>query len=358
MSTYERLSELSVVIDSHTYEPLEWAVNPDFTRLTTVVRLQGSGYEGVGEDVTYEALDHIALQDSHKALDLAGTYTLDGFCKLLDELDLFATSPPVREVSRYYRRWAFESAALDLALSQAGLSLAQALGIEPSPMRFVVSLRLGEPPSIERLRGWLALYPDTRFKLDATSSWDDELIAQLAATEAVDSIDLKGFYTGTPVEQAADPELYARVVRGLGSVWIEDPALTAQTLAALAGHHHYITWDAPIHSVRNITELAFKPRMINIKPSRFGSLAELFAAYDHCANQGIGAYGGGQFELGPGRGQNQYLASLFHPDGPNDLAPTAYNSAEPVEGLEQSPLSPQPAAAGFRFGQWARATHP
>ena len=27
------------------------------------------------------------------------------------------------------------------------------------------------------------------------------------------------------------------------------------------------------------------------------------------------------FELGPGRGQLQYLASLFHPDGPNDLAP-------------------------------------
>ena len=42
-----------------------------------------------------------------------------------------------------------ESAALDLALRQAGRSLAEALGREPRPVTFVVSLRLGEPPSID-----------------------------------------------------------------------------------------------------------------------------------------------------------------------------------------------------------------
>ena len=36
-------------------------------------------------------------------------------------------------------------------------------------------------------------------------------------------------------------------------------------------------------------------------------------------------YGGGQFELGPGRGQIQLLASIFHPDTPNDVAPGGYN---------------------------------
>ena len=65
--------------------------------------------------------------------------------------------------------------------------------------------------------------------------------------------------------------------------------------------------------------------MVNIKPSRLGGLRSLLDAYDYCAAQGIGAYGGGQFELGVGRGQIQYLASLFHADAPNDVAPTGFN---------------------------------
>ena len=47
-----------------------------------------------------------------------------------------------RDVSRDYRRWAFESAALDLALRQAGTNLAAALGREPRPLNFVNSMRL------------------------------------------------------------------------------------------------------------------------------------------------------------------------------------------------------------------------
>ena len=55
-------------------------------------------------------------------------------------------------------------------------------------------------------------------------------------------------------------------------------------------------------------------------------------------------------ELGPGRGQAQYLASLFHPDTPNDLAPVGYNESEPQPGLPSSPLAPSPAKTGFRWG--------
>ena len=61
-------------------------------------------------------------------------------------------------------------------------------------------------------------------------------------------------------------------------------------------------------------------------------------------------YGGGQFELGPGRGQNQYLASLWHPDGPNDVAPSGYNLPEPPAGLPDSPLAVAAAPIGFRWG--------
>ena len=89
--------------------------------------------------------------------------------------------------------------------------------------------------------------------------------------------------------------------------------------------------------------------MVNIKPSRLGGLQELFAAYDYCEEHGIGAYGGGQFELGAGRGQIQYLASLFHPDTPNDVAPSLYNLPEPPAGLPVSPLEPMIEPIGFRW---------
>jgi len=88
--------------------------------------------------------------------------------------------------------------------------------------------------------------------------------------------------------------------------------------------------------------------MVNVKPSRLGPLRELTAAYDYCAARGIEMYGGGQFELGPGRGQIQLLASLFHPDAPNDVAPSGFNAPEPAPDLPASPLDPRPGATGFR----------
>ena len=59
--------------------------------------------------------------------------------------------PPDRDVYLDYRRWAFESAALDLALRQNGLTLGEAVGRELRPLTYVVSMRLGEPPSLEVL---------------------------------------------------------------------------------------------------------------------------------------------------------------------------------------------------------------
>jgi hypothetical protein len=215
---------------------------------------------------------------------------------------------------------------------------------------FVVSLRLGSPPTIEPVRRRLDLYPTLRFKLDPTSEWSDELIAALVETGAVDSVDFKGFYKGTVVDQPADPDLYRRVVEAFPQAWIEDPALTDETRVVLAGHEDRITWDAPIHSIADIEALPFPPRMVNVKPSRFGSLSALCDCYDYLAERDIGGYGGGQFELGPGRGHIQYLASLFHPDTPNDVAPVGYNEPEPGAGLPASPLAPHASAAGFRWG--------
>jgi hypothetical protein len=349
MARYDRVANLPLEVESYELEGLEYRRAEEFTRKTTVIRLRGGGHEGIGEDVTYSPQDQDALQGEGATLPLAGSHTIDSFSKLLERLSLFPSGPGL-EAFRNYRRWAYESAALDLALRQGGLSLAKAVGRTPRPVNFVVSLRLPEPPSTEPVLRWLQHYPKLRFKLDPTSTWDDTVVTELQGTNAVDTLDLKGQYKNTPVDQSGDATLYARVAIAFPRAWLEDPDLNDETAPVLEPHRERITWDAPIHSVADITGLPFPPKTVNIKPSRFGSIQELFDTYDYCAKNKIAMYGGGQFELGPGRGQIQYLASLFHPSTPNDVAPAVYNTSSPGPGLPESPLKPAASQTGFRWG--------
>jgi hypothetical protein len=345
VSLYATVRDLPLQIDRYSFEGLELQARSDFVRKTTIVRLEGRGEEGIGEDVTYHGEEHDRLQARGSALPLAGSWTLHSFSEHVGELALFEGEPAMHAYLDY-RRWAFESAALDLALRQAGLSLGDAIGRKPRPVSFVVSMGLGSPPSTERVHAWLDLYSWLRFKLDANPEWTPELVAELAATGAIDSIDLKGQYRGTVVDTPADPVIYRRVAEGFPDAWLEDPALTDETKPILEPHRGRVTWDAIIHSVEDIEALPWPPRTVNVKPSRFGSVERLFAAYDYCEAHVIGAYGGGQWELGPGRGQIQLLAALFHPDTPNDVAPREFN-LQPQPGLPESPLRVEPRETGF-----------
>ncbi len=349
MPLFDQIAELPLQIDRYELEGLTKDVSSEFTRDTTVVHLSGAGHEGVGEDVTYHGLDHIAFQDEEKSLPISGSFTIRHFADLLDDMDLFPIEP-VWEPSRHFRRWAFESAALDLALRQAGLPLHKAIGVDPAPVEFVISRRLGDPPSIDQIDKLLKNHPQTKFKLDPTDSWNENLIEKLVSTDSVVTVDFKGTYKGTIVDQDANPQLYKAVIDAFPHVWIEDPELNKETELILEEHHERITWDGPIHSVSDIVDLPFAPKTLNIKPSRFGSLEKLFAAYEYCQDNTIEMYGGGQFELGPGREQIQYLASLFHPSSPNDVAPAGYNDQKPASNLPASPLEPTPSSTGFRWG--------
>jgi len=119
MSTWELVAGLPVTIEGYGLDGMETKVSSDFDRKSTVITIHGSGQIGVGEDVTYDAVDHDVQQRTGPVHKLAGSWTLGDFCDHIDGLDLFAEEP-VRPVSRLYRRWAFHSAALDLALRQAG----------------------------------------------------------------------------------------------------------------------------------------------------------------------------------------------------------------------------------------------
>lgn len=341
MSLYDRVRELPLRVEGYDLDQPRVTTSTGFTRTTTVIRLRGRDDTGVGEDVTYDGAAHEAVAAAGPVLPLAGDWTLDSFSGHLDELELF---PGGASQHAYldYRRWAYESAALDLALRQAGLSLARAVGRELRPLTFVVSTRQG-------IDEWRSLYPTLRFKLDAEEDWSDEVVAGLSALGVVDTIDLKGHYRGTVVDLEPDPALYRRVAEGFPDAYLEDPWVDEATGAALTPHRDRITWDAPIHSVADVEALPFPPRALNSKPSRFGTVRRLFDFYDHCEARGIALYGGGQFELGPGRGQIQLLAALFHPDGPNDTAPAIFNTGGPRPGLPRSALALDVEPTGFRL---------
>ena len=334
-SLWQSIADLDVRIDDWAVQRRELSVSPEFTRVTTTVVLHCGDHQGMGEDVTYTAPDHDGFPTE---LMLAGTWSLHDLSRRLDELELWSNEPQM-EASHDYRRWAFESAALDLALHQAGRSFAEALGREPAPVRFVASTRADIEPYRE-------LNPALEFKLDVEATWDDDLLARLAATDRVRVVDFKAYYRGTSVDLAPDPALYRRVKDALPDAVLEDAALDDACREALAGAEDRLSFDAPIHSWSDVKSLPLEPKWLNIKPSRFGTLRGLLDCIEECEARGIRMYGGGQFELGPGRRQIQKLASVFYPDGPNDVAPSEYNDGPARPGLATSPL---PAFEGPGF---------
>jgi hypothetical protein len=334
MSGWARLRELELVVDSFRTERRSVEVSTEFTRVTTTVVLAGRGEEGRGEDVTYNAEDH----EWFPTVEPPGTKTLSGFSRLLDDLVLFEDDPKMA-ASADYRRWALESAALDLALRQNRMSLGAALGREHRPVRFVVSTR-GDAFA------WLEAAPELELKLDPDNEWERPFMERLAATGRVRVLDLKAYYRGTVVEVEPNPTLYRSVVELFPDVVLEDAWLEGESGEIVRPQAARLSFDAPIHSADDVRSLAVEPGWMNIKPSRFGTVARLLECIEYCDANGIRMYGGGQFELGVGRLQIQALASLFYPDGPNDVAPGDYNTGAPRPGLQQSPL-PAPTGPGF-----------
>src|SRR6059036_354196 len=347
-SLWLRLAELPLVIEACEYDRLYAVLANDFERFTTHVRLIGEGTDGLGEDVSIFREDGTALHETRPALGLEGEWTLAGFCDHLATLELWP-EPPEWEAALRFRNWAFESAALDLALRQAGRSLHDVLGLAPQPVRFVNSLGLGKEPSIEPVHRRLARSPGVRFKLDAEATWTPALVEEIAATGAVDTIDFKGHY-GFEVE---DPEalvaLYDGVLDAFPDAYLEDPHDLPEIAERLGDQLDRVSYDAPIRGAEDIGATPLAARVVNVKPSRIGSLRRLFEVYALCARERRPMYGGGMGELGVGRGQIELLAALFHADAPNDVAPSAYNEDDPPGGLPASPLPPRPEATGFRW---------
>jgi L-alanine-DL-glutamate epimerase-like enolase superfamily enzyme len=343
---WSAVKDLPIAIESSSFEALvpsgPTTGLEDFS--TTQLRLQGRGEEGVGEQVGMgEAQESLRASD----FPLSGEWaTLAGFLAHVDAIDMWP-EPPEYELQRNWRRWTFESAALDLALRQSATSLPRVLGRTPQPVTFVNSFGLGDPPDIDKLVNRRALHPTVGFKLDLAPSWTQEIMDRVAAVEGLATIDFKGQY-GLKVEnEAALLAMYERTLATFTEVVFEDPHDYPAVLELFVPFADRVSYDAPITSVESIGAVPIEVRIVNIKPCRVGRLQELSRLYAHCESAGIQMYNGGMGELGVGRGQAQLLASLFHPGAPNDIAPSGYNLEDPPPGLPPSPLDPAPDR-GFR----------
>jgi hypothetical protein len=325
VALYQRIADLPLEIDGYGLERLELP-SKEWTRITTTIVMRGRGLEGRGEDVTYQPEEHDVLAAA-EPVDLTGVTT---FAEAADALGVFGVG---------YRRWAFESAALDLALKQAGTTFGDALGLPYRPIRFCMSTR-------QDARPWSRANPGLEFKLDPEPSWQDDYLAELAAGGQVRVLDLKAHYPIDVVGVSPDERLYVACRdRFDDDTTIEDAWIEDGWLDLFRGHEHRLAFDAIIHSIDDIQALPFQPRRMNIKPSRFGPIENLLATIEYCKAHQIALYGGGQTELGIGRDHIQALASLFYATSANDVAPREYNTGVARSGLPQSPLpAPSPAS--------------
>jgi hypothetical protein len=337
---WDRIATLPLTIDGYALERLDAA---GYDRTTIQFRLSGAGEEGVGEDVGLFDERGEALLAAGPYLELSGDWTLASFCARLATVDQWQPAPPEWEMARSWRNWAFESAALDLALRQNGMSLPAALGLQARPVRFVNSLGLGDPPSAALIVDRFAQHPTVGFKLDAAPSWDAAIVADLAGLGCVATVDFKGRYGLEIEDEAALIAMYGVVLAAFPEALFEDPHELPEVDALLEPVRDRLALDAPIHRAADISTPT-----INVKPSRIGGLQPLFEIYEWCAAHDVAMYGGGMGEIGVGRGQIELLAALFHPDAPNDVAPSAFNAPDIQDGLPSSPLVFADLEPGFR----------
>ncbi|MEO6866816.1 MAG: hypothetical protein ABI200_02225 [Gaiellales bacterium] len=330
-------------------------------RCSTLVELHGAGHVGRGEDITYAApTQELLPRVLERRTDLIGSWTIGSLAAHLDETGITIPGAELMDDKPGYHRWPIESAALDLALRQAGLDLAGLIDVPWEPLTVSLSMGLGEQPSVDIVRRWLDRDPSITFKIDTSMAWHPELVTELGSFgDAVATIDFKAMYRGDWIDNDYPPSLYAVVGHELPRALLEDARLDADSHDALDEHAlGRLTWDYPITAPEDVPGLPgstarfsdLLPYAINIKPSRFGSLERLLGTIALCDEHGIPCYSGGQFELGWGRTQVQAITSLCFPDAPNDCAPTMFHGASPED--ENLPLGPVVVPAGGTGFGW------
>jgi hypothetical protein len=296
-----RVEALTVRVDEASVHigPVALPSYPGGLRPHSTVTLAGAGERGCGEHVGWSDEVHAAFASRPIP---SGTSTIGEWSARL------RARPP-------YERAALEAAAIDLALRQHRTSLFELAGVAPAPVRYVVSFARAADPVAEARH---VAAGELEVKVDADPGWDEFTWRRLASLLQVAVVDFK------MVGRIADHE---RAHAHVPDAWIEDPKpgrgpWSPSLLARLSA-------DADVTSVAALDALIPRPAAVNVKPARMGGVLESISCLVRCRAEGIATYVGGMFEVGVGRAQLLTLASIFCPDGPNDIAPLLVTGSRP-----------------------------
>ena len=357
VSTWDQLASLPVEIERYDLEGRELVFGEEFVRYTTLITLHGGGEEGVGEDVVYDGSDHFACRGRRPTLPLAGSWTLGSFSDRLGELDLFPDGRPRASARAATAAGPSSRRRSTWRCARPAARCAEQLGREPQPAQLrrldAPRRRTGERRARD-LRAHAATcsssIPSTRFKLDPTNTWTDELIEELAATGAVDSLDLKGQYKGTPVDVDTDPELYAQARRGVPRRLARGPGPQRRDAADARaaprprhlgradpfGRRHPRARMAAAHGQHQAVAL----RLARRARPRLRLLRASAASAPTAAARPSSASGATTSSTWP-------RSSI--PTRPTTSRRGGFNQPEVPDGLPESPIELAPAPTGFRF---------
>ena len=273
---------------------------PDYAgaaRPSSVVWLSGGGAIGRGENVAFTDEEQARFAARPSSLLNSGLRRDGIWAGRVDAL--------VGPTTQAYERAALEAALIDLALRQAGITLAALAGVSARSLRVVLSFA-ARPDAAAYVRRLRAAGRTEDLKIDVEPTWDAAARAALAGEPGVAVLDFKG-----RGDTALAEALAAQFPRAL----FEDPPVGTT--------HPRVARDAPLTTADAVAEALARGEAVNLKAPRMAGPLEVLRALEHVRAAGADAlaYLGGMFEVDVGRAQARQLAALFCAEGPNDLAP-------------------------------------
>ena len=145
MDRWTALADLPLVVEDLGYGRLDPGPGFGEAHSSRLVRLTGAGHEGLGEDITRSS-SRRARPGAHRRVDARLVLRAPGHGRAVA-----GGEPEFGDMVRRFRNWSYESAALDLALTQAGQPLHEVLGREPRPVWYVNSFGMGDPDVVPKV---------------------------------------------------------------------------------------------------------------------------------------------------------------------------------------------------------------
>ena len=351
MTTWERLADLPLVVDGYTLSEQARRISPEFERVTHTIALRGDGEAGLGEDVTYDADEQRAHAADGPVLAARPARSRStSFSRAARRVrPLRRPRALARRLPRLPPLGVRVGGARPRAAPGRPLARRRARArAAPRPLRRLAAAR--HPARRRRDRPPPRALPRPRVQARRRPELGRRPARHARGHRRRRGDRPQGRLPRHPGRRRHRPGALRARRRGAAGRVARGPrphGPRGRRGAAPVPRPDHLGRADPLGR-RTSSTLPFAPRTLNVKPSRFGSLERLFDFYDHCEANGIGLYGGGQSELGVGRGQIQVLAALLHPDGSNDIAPAGYDWLEFPPGLDPSPLDPALEPTGFR----------